>query len=169
MSLHLNEMSLAHILERSSVGICRLCLGLVLLLWNSQIILLLCCLSISCLRGSLHRLVHCWPQSGTTVGHFWRVVKLSTFLLTSPSPITSHFMLFSFSSSSSSCACSSFSNVPTLYVVIFSRSPLGWWLYLTHISLAPPVCSLGGPEPPPGSHTSMLLGSGGIGLFVALL
>ena len=48
MSLHLSEMSLAHILERSSVGICLLCVGLVLLLWNSQRILLLCCLSISC-------------------------------------------------------------------------------------------------------------------------
>ena len=44
----------------------------------------------------------------------WRVVKLSSFLRTSPSPITSHFMLFSFSSSSSSCTCSSFSNVLTL-------------------------------------------------------
>ena len=30
-----------------------------------------------------------WPR--------WRVVKLSSFLRTSPSPITSHFMLFSFS------------------------------------------------------------------------
>ena len=52
-----------------------------------------------------------------------RVVKLSSFLRTSPSPITSHFMLFSFSSSSSSCTCSSFSNVITFYVAIFSRSP----------------------------------------------
>ena len=69
-SLHLSEMSLAHILERSSVGICLLCVGLVLLLWNSQRILLLCCLPISCLRGSLHLLVHCWPQSGTAGGHF---------------------------------------------------------------------------------------------------
>ena len=49
----------------------------------------------------------------------WRVVKLSSFRRTSPSPITSHFMLFSFSSSSSSCMCSSFSNVLTLYVAIF--------------------------------------------------
>ena len=128
-SLHLSEMSLAHILERSSVGICLLCVGLVLLLWNSQRILLLCCLSISCLRGSLHLLVHCWPESGTAGGHFWRVVKLSSFLRTSSSPITSHFMLFSFSSSSSSCTCSSFSNVLTLYVAIFSRSPLVWWFY----------------------------------------
>ena len=32
-------------------------------------------------------------------------MKLSSFLRTSPSPITSHFMLFSFSSSSSSCTC----------------------------------------------------------------
>ena len=58
-------MSLAHILERSSVGICLLCVRLVLLLWNSQRILLLCCLSISCLRGNLYLLVHCWPPSGT--------------------------------------------------------------------------------------------------------
>ena len=36
LSLHLSEMSLAHILERSSVGICLLCVGLVLLLWNSH-------------------------------------------------------------------------------------------------------------------------------------
>ena len=36
LSLYLSEMSLAHILERSSVGICLLFVGLVLLLWNSQ-------------------------------------------------------------------------------------------------------------------------------------
>ena len=47
LSLHLNEMSLAHILERSSVRVCMLCVGLFLLLWNSQRILLLCCLSIT--------------------------------------------------------------------------------------------------------------------------
>ena len=92
----------------------------------------------------------------------WKVVKLSSFLRTSPSPITSHFMLFSFSSSSSSCTCSSFSNVLTLYVAIFSRSPLVWWFFLTHIFLAPPVCSLGGPEPSPRPHTSMLLGTGAL-------
>ena len=95
-----------------------------------------------------------------------RVVKLSSFLRTSPSPITSHFILFSFSSSSSSCTCSSFSNVLTLYVAIFSRSPLVWWFFLTQRFLAPPVCSLGGPEPPPRPQTSMLLGTGGLGLFV---
>ena len=88
----------------------------------------------------------------------WRVVKLSYFLRTSPSPITFHFILFSFSSSSSSCKCSSFSNVLTLYVAIFSRSPLVWW-FLTQRFSAPPVCSLGGPEPLPRSHTSMLLGT----------
>ena len=54
----------------------------------------------------------------------WINVKLSSFLRTTPIPITSHFMLFSFSSSSSSCTCSSFSNVLTVYVAIFSRSPL---------------------------------------------
>ena len=86
----------------------------------------------------------------------WRVVKLSSFLRTSPSPITSHFMLFSFSYSSSSCTCSSFSNVLTLYVAIFSRSPLVWWFFLTQRFLAPPVCSLGGPKQPPRSQTSML-------------
>ena len=96
----------------------------------------------------------------------WRVVKLSSFLRTSPSPITSHFMLFSFSSSSNSCTCSYFSNVLTLYVAIFSRSPLVWWFFLTQRFLAPLVCSLGGPEPPPRSQTSMLLGTGGLGLFV---
>ena len=67
----------------------------------------------------------------------WTVVKLSSFLRTSPSPITSHFMLFSFSSSSSSCTCSSFSNVLTLYVSIFSRSPLVWWFFVTQRFLAP--------------------------------
>ena len=96
----------------------------------------------------------------------WSVVKVSPFLRTSPSPITSHFMLFSFSSSYSSCTCSSFSNVLTLYVAIFSRSPLVWWFFLTQRFLAPPVCSLGGPEPPPRSQTSMLLRTGGLGLFV---
>ena len=40
------------------------------------------------LRGRLHLLVHCRPQSGTAV------VNLSSFLRTSPSPITIHFMLF---------------------------------------------------------------------------
>ena len=71
-SLHLNEseMMLAHILEQSPVGICLLCVGLVLLLRNSQRILLLCCLFISCSRGSLHLPVHCWHQSGTAGGHF---------------------------------------------------------------------------------------------------
>ena len=34
----------------------------------------------------------------------WRVVKLSSFLRTSPSPITSHFILSSFSASSISCS-----------------------------------------------------------------
>ena len=116
LSLHLTEMSLVHILGRSSVGVCLLCVWLVQLLSNSQRILMLCCISISCLRGNLHLLVHCWPQSGTADGLFLRFVKLSSFLRTSPSPITSHFMLFSFSSSSSSCTCSSFRNVLTLYV-----------------------------------------------------
>ena len=96
----------------------------------------------------------------------WRVVKLSSFLRTSPSPIASHFMLFSFSSSSSSCTCSSFSNVLTSYVAIFNRSPLVLWFFLTQRLLAPPACSLGGHEPPPRSQTSMLLGTGGLGLFV---
>ena len=89
----------------------------------------------------------------------WRVVKLYSFLRISLSPITSHFILFSFSSSSSSCTCSSFSNVLTLYVAIFSRSPLVWWFFLTQRFLAPPVCSLGGLEPSPRSQTSMLLGA----------
>ena len=96
----------------------------------------------------------------------WTVMKLSSLVRTYPSPIMSYFMLFSFSSSSSSCTCSSFSNVLTLYVAIFSRSPLVWWFFLTQRLLAPPVCSLGGPEPPPRSQTSMLLGTGGLGLFV---
>ena len=82
----------------------------------------------------------------------WRVVELSSFLRTSPSPITSHFMLFSFSSSSSSCTCSSFSNVLTLYVAIFSPSPLMCWFFLTQRFLTPPVCSLGGPQPLPIGH-----------------
>ena len=67
----------------------------------------------------------------------WRVVKLSSFLRTSLSPIMSHFMLFSFSYSSSSWAFSYFNNVLTLYVAIFSRSPLVLWFFLTQILLAP--------------------------------
>ena len=98
----------------------------------------------------------------------WRAVKLSFLLRTSPSPITSHFMLFSFSSSSSSCTCSYFDNVLTLYVAIFSRSPLVWWFFLTQRCLEPPVCSLGGPEPPPRSHTSILLGTWGLGALAYL-
>ena len=49
---------------------------------------------------------------------------------------------------------------------IFSRFPLVWSFFVTQSFIAPPVCSLGGPEPPPWSHTSMLLGTGGLGLFV---
>ena len=37
---------------------------------------------------------------------------------------------------------------------------------MTQRFLAPPVCSIGGPEPPPRSQTSMLLGTVGLGLFV---
>ena len=61
-------MSLAHILERSSVGICLLCVGIDLLLWNSQRLLLLCCISMSYLRGSLHLLVLCWPHNSIAGG-----------------------------------------------------------------------------------------------------
>ena len=96
----------------------------------------------------------------------WRVVKLSSFLRNSPSHITSHFMSFYFSSSSSSCTWSSFSNVHTLYVAIVSRSPLVWCFFLIQRFLAPPVCSIGGPEPPPRSPTPMLLGTGGLGRFL---
>ena len=70
LSPRLSEISLAHIHERSSVGICLLCVRLVMLLCNFQMILLLCCFSMSCLRGNLHLLVHCWPQSGTAGGYF---------------------------------------------------------------------------------------------------
>ena len=59
----------------------------------------------------------------------------------------SHFMLVYFSSSSSSCTCSSFSNVLTLYVVIFSRSPLVWGFFLTQRFLAPPEYNFGRLEP----------------------
>ena len=93
-------------------------------------------------------------------------MKLSSFLRTSPNPITSHFLLYYFSSSPSSCTCSSFSNVLTLYAAIFSRSPIVWWFFLTQRFLAPPVCSLDGPEPHPSSQTSTLLGTGGLGIFV---
>ena len=97
----------------------------------------------------------------------WRDVTTYSFLRNSPSPITSHFM-FSFNCSSSYYTCSYFSNVLTLYVAIFSRSPLVWWFFLTQIFLASPVCSLGGPEPPPKSHTSILLGNGALAyLYVA--
>ena len=41
-----------------------------------------------------------------------------------------------------------------------------WWFFLTQKFLAPPACSLGGPEPPSRSQTSMLLGTGGLGIFV---
>ena len=124
-----------------------------MLLWNSQRILLACCLSISYLGGSLHP-VHMLASEWCSRWPLWRVVKLSYFLRTSPSlAITSHIMLFSFSSSSSYCTCSSFRNVLTLYVAIFSRSPLVWWFLLTQRFLAPPVCGLSGPEPPPRSHT----------------
>ena len=92
-----------------------------------------------------------------------RVVKLSSFLRTSPSPITSHFMLF-LSVLLPVRARSSFSNVLTLYVAIFNRSPLVWWFLLTQRFLAPPVYSLGGPESPPSPQTSMLLGTGGLGV-----
>ena len=96
----------------------------------------------------------------------WRVVKLPLFygLLRALSRPSS--FCFSFSSSSSTCTCSSFSNVLTLYVAIFSRSLHVSWLVLDRRFLAPPECSLGGPEPPPRSQTSMLLGTGGLGLFV---
>ena len=73
-----------------------------------------------------------------------------------------------FSSSSSSCTCLYFSNVLKLYVAIFSRYPLAWWFFLTQIFLAPPVCSLGGPESPPTSQTAMLLETGGLGLLCVL-
>ena len=97
---------------------------------------MLCCLSMSCLRGNLHLRVHCLPQrEWYSRWPVWIVVKLFSFLRTSPSPITSHFMLFSFSSSSSSC--SSFSNVLTLYVAIFSRTPIVWWFFVTQRFLAP--------------------------------
>ena len=148
-------MSLAHILERSSVGIC-------LELPEDTLVML-----------SFHFLFTRKPTPACPMlASEWYsrcplwVVKLSSFLRTSPSPIMFHFVLFSFSSSSSSCTCSSFSNVLTLCVAIFSRSPLVWWFLLTQIFLAPPVCSLGGPEPPPKPQTSMLLGTGGLDLFV---
>ena len=166
LSLHLNQMSLSHILERSSVGICLLCVGLVLLLWNSQRILLLCCLSITFFTRKPTPACPLLASEWYSRWPLWRLVKLSSFLRTSPSAITSHFMLFYFSSSSSSCTCSSLSNVLTLYVAIFSPSPLVWWFFFTQRFLAPPVCSLGGPEPPPRSQTSMLLRTGGFGLFV---
>ena len=120
-SLHLSEMSLAHILERSSVGICLVCVGLVLLLWNSQRILLLCCLFHFLFMRKPTPVCPLLASEWYSRWPLWRVVKLSSFLPTSPSPITSHFMLFSSSSSSSSCTCSYFSNVLTLYVVIFGR------------------------------------------------
>ena len=73
----------------------------------------------------------------------WRIVKISSLLR---SPITSHFFRFFFQFLHTSVHF--FSNVLTLYVSIFGRSPLVWWFFLTHRFLAPPVCSLGGPEPP---------------------
>ena len=116
-SLHLSEMSLAPILERSSVGICMLCVELVLLLGNSQMLLFLCCLSISCLRGILQLLASEWYSRWL----LWRVVKLSPFSSEFSGP---HHVLFHVIFSSSSCTCSSFSNILTLYVAIFSRSLL---------------------------------------------
>ena len=95
-----------------------------------------------------------------------RVVKLSFFFpdFSEPYHIPFHVVFFQFFFQF--CTCSSFRNVLTLYVAIFSRSPLVWCFFLTQRFLAPPVCSLGGPEPPPRSQTSMLLGTGGLGLFV---
>ena len=93
--LRLSEMSLAHILERSSVGICLVCVGLVMLLWISQRIILLCCLSISCLWGNLHLLVHCWPQSGTAGGHsgeLWNFPLFFGLLGTLSRPISICFL-----------------------------------------------------------------------------
>ena len=52
----------------------------------------------------------------------WRVEKLSSFLRTSPTHITSDFVLFYFSSSSRSCTCSSFSNFLTLWIQCMLRS-----------------------------------------------
>ena len=122
LSLHLNEMSLSHILERSAVGICLLCVGPVMLLWNSQRILLLCCLFKLLFTRKHPPACPLLTSEWYSRWPLWRVVKLSSFLRTSPSPITSHFMLFSFSSSSSSGTCSSFSNVLTLYVAINLQS-----------------------------------------------
>ena len=95
----------------------------------------------------------------------WRVVKVSFFSsdFSEPYHVPFQVVLFQFIFQFN---CSSFSNVLTLYVEIFSRSPLVWCFFLTQRFLAPPVCSLGGPEPPPRSQTSMLLGTGGLGLFV---
>ena len=106
-----------------------------------------------------------------------RVVKPSSFLLISPSPITSHLMFVSLSSSFSSWTCSSFDRVLTLYVAIFSISfcwcffffsPFFWLFFLPHGFLAPPACSLE-PESPPRSETLMLLGTGGLGFFVLFM
>ena len=156
-------MSLAHILERFSVGICLLCVGLVLELPEDTLVMLsfhflFCEETYTCL--SIVGLI--------VVQQVATLESCDTFLFfrTSPSLITSHFMLFYFSSSSSSCTCSSFSNVLSLYAEIFTRSPLVWWFFLAQRFLAPPVCSIGGPEPPPRSHTSMLLVTGCLGLFV---
>ena len=160
-SLHLNEMSLAHILERSIfswyLSVMRRTSSATMEFPDDTLIML-----------SFHFLFTRKPTPACPLlasewysrWPLWRVVKLSSFLRTSPSPIMSHFMLFSFTSSSSSCTCSSLVMCYTLYFANFSRSPLVWKFFLTQRFSARPVCSLGGPEPLPRSHTSMLLGAG---------
>ena len=118
---------------------------------------------ISCLRGNLHLLVHCWPQSGTAGGHFGELWNFPLFvgpLRALSRPISCCFLSVLLP------VLARVHLLVMLYVAIFSRSPLVWWFFLTQRFLTPPVCSLGGPEPPPRPQTSMLLGTGGLGLFV---
>ena len=99
VSLRLSEMSLAHIiLERSSVGICLLCIGPVLLLWYSPML--------GTIVLSFHFLFMRDPMPSCSLfASEWysrwplcRVVKRSSFHRTSPSPITNvpfHVVFFS--------------------------------------------------------------------------
>ena len=89
LSLHLSEISLAHILERSSVGICLLRVRLVLLLWNSHRILLLCCLSIFVYGETYTCLSIVGLRVVQQVATLDSCEKLSSFLRASPSPVTS--------------------------------------------------------------------------------
>ena len=155
--MSLTEMSLEHTLERSSVGICMLCVGLVLLLWNSQRILLLCYLPFFVYEETYTCLSIVGLRVEQQVGTLESCVKLSSFLRTSLRaisrpvscclrslllPVLAHVHLL----------------VMFLHCMLQSSVALPCLMVLLdpYILSTPSVCSLGGPEPNPRSHTSIL-------------